>query len=61
MLLCVDDQARQYYYEVAYATGSMKDPLESLCTRFEGECNALAERVILAQTMQHPMDYTSTI
>ena len=51
-VLCVDDQARQYYYEVEYATGSMMDDLEFLHTHLESGCNALAERVSLARTVR---------
>ena len=52
--LCVDDRARQYYYEVDRPDASMNNFLELLCARFEGEHNALAERVSLAKTVQQP-------
>ena len=42
LLLCVDDQARQYYYEVDRPDDSMNNVLEFLHARFEGERNALA-------------------
>jgi hypothetical protein len=55
----------QYYYEVVHASASMNDALEFLRARFEGERNALAERVSLARTLQQPnqslLDYASEI
>ena len=65
LLLCVDDQARQYYYEVDRPDDSMNNTLEFLRARFEGECNALAEPVSLAKTVQQPgkspVEYGSSI
>ena len=54
LLLSFDDRARQYYYEVDRPDESMNKALELLCGRFEGECNALAEQVSLANTVQQP-------
>ena len=54
LLLCVDDRARQYYYEVDRPEDSMNNTLEFLRARFEGERNTLAEHVSLAKTVQQP-------
>ena len=65
LLLCVDDRARQYYYEVDRPEDSMNNALELLRARFEGERNALAECVSLAKTVQQPgkslVEYGSSI
>ena len=65
LLLRVDDRARQYYYEMDRPYYSMNNALEFLRARFEGERNALAERVSLAKTMQQPgqslVEYRSSI
>ncbi len=53
LLLCVDDLARQYNYEMDRPDDSMNNAQEFLRARFEGEHNALAERVSLAKTVQH--------
>ena len=54
LLLCVDDQARHYYYEVDRLDDSMNNALEFLRALFEGERNALAECLSLAKTGQQP-------
>ena len=54
LLLCVDDRARQYYYEVDRPDDSMNSALEFLHAQFEDERNALAERVSLVKTVQQP-------
>ena len=65
LLLCVDDQARQYYYEVDRPGDSMNNALEFPRARFEGERNAQAERVSLEKTVQQPgqslVEYGSSI
>ena len=65
LLLCVDDLARQYYYEVDRPDDSMNNALEFLCARFVGERNALAERVSLEKTVQQPgqslVEYGSSV
>ena len=54
LLLCDGDRARQYYYEVDRPDDSMNSGLEFLRAQFEGERNALAERVSLVKTVQQP-------
>ena len=65
LLLCVDDLARQYYYEMDRPDDSMNNAQEFLRARFEGERNALAERVSVAKTVQHAglslVEYRSSI
>ena len=65
LLLCVDDRARQYYYEVDRPDDSMNNALEFLRARFEGERNALAEHVSLEKMVQQPgqslVEYGSSI
>ena len=65
LLLCVDDRARQYYYEVDRPDDSMNSALEFLRAQFAGERNALAERVSLVKTVQQPeqslVEYGSSI
>ena len=65
LLLCVDDRAGQYYYEVDRPEDSMNNTLELLRARFEGERNALAEHVSLAKMVQQPgqslVEYGSSI
>ena len=65
LLLLVDDRTRQYYYDVDRPDDSISNALEFLRARFEGERNALAERVCLAKTMQQPgqslVEYGSSI
>ena len=65
LLLCFDDRARQYYYEVDRPDDCMNNALEFLRARFEGEYNALAERVSLAKTVQLPgkslVEYGSSV
>ena len=54
LLLCVDDRAQQYYYEVDRPDDSMNNTLGFLRARFEVERNALAERVSLEKMVQQP-------
>ena len=65
LLLCFDDRARQYYYEVDRPDDSMNNALEFLRARFEGGRNALAEHASLAKTVQQPgqslVEYGSSI
>ena len=60
-----DDRTRQYYYEVDRPDDSMNSALEFLRAQFEGERNALAERVSLVKTVQQPeqslVEYGSSI
>ncbi len=65
VVLCVDYQARHCYYEVDRPDDSMKNALEFLRALFDGERNALAERISLAKTVQQPgqslVEYGSSI